>query len=122
MVHCWLLVFSLRVTFMKSHVTIIFSLGEKKEYESFIHDTSEQAQDNARDWLAEKWVELDCEPIHQSGKVLLLDRILSIADALGYHWFESHPDQAKEFAERCTLALDSEVVIIDIPGASISSN
>lgn len=107
---------------MQSHVTIIFSPEEEKEYESFIHDVSEQAQDQARDWLAEKWVELECEPIRQSGKVLLLDRILSVADALGYQWFDQHPDQAQEFAKRCSLALDSEVVIVDIPGASISSN
>lgn len=107
---------------MHSKVTIIFNSSDKKEYETFIHNPSLQSQSDARNWLSEKWVELECEPIRQSGKVLLFDRILSIADALGFYWFDKHPEEAKEFAQQCTLALDSEVVVIDLPGASISSN
>ncbi|WP_245587011.1 hypothetical protein [Pelistega indica] len=103
-------------------MTIIFNPGELKNYEIFHKDFSDSAQEAAREWIVNKWVELECEPTRQSGKVLLLDRILSVADELGYYWFDEHPDQAEEFARQCSLALDSPVVIIDIPGASISSN
>lgn len=107
---------------MQGHVSIIFSSTERQDYEFFVHDNSDTAQEDARSWFGDKWVELECEPIRQSGKVLLLDRILSVVDALGRHWFEDHPKEAQELVEKAVLALDSPVVIIDLPGASISSN
>lgn len=107
---------------MRNEVTIIFSATDHVDFNFFIHDTSEQAQQAARTWLEDKWEELECEPLRPSGKVLLLDRILGIADALGYHWCQNHPEQAQEFAEKCALALDSSTVQIDLPNISISSN
>ncbi len=107
---------------MQGHVSIIFSSAERKDYEFFVHDNSDTVQEEARAWFSDKWVELECEPIRQSGKVLLLDRILSVVDALGQHWFEDHPEEAQELVEKAVLALDSPVVVIDLPGASISSN
>lgn len=105
---------------MRSNVTIIFSPKEQLVYESLIPAERIDAEE-ARKWLIDKWTELECEPIRQSGKVLLLDRILGIADQVGYRWMNEHPERAAEFAEKCSLALDSEVVKIDIPGGSITS-
>lgn len=107
---------------MQSQVSIIFNSSDRKDYEFFIHNNSDEAQEAARTWFADKWVELECEPIRQSGKVLLLDRILSVVDGLGHYWFEDHPEEAQALAEKAVLALDSPVVVIDLPGASISSN
>lgn len=105
---------------MRSHVTIIFSPKEQLSYESTIPADAANP-DEARQWLVDKWAELECEPLRQSGKVLILDRILSIADEIGYHWMSAHPEKARVFAEKCSIALDSDVVKIDIPSGSITS-
>ncbi|NOL50160.1 hypothetical protein [Pelistega europaea] len=107
---------------MHNEVTIIFNAHDQMEFDFFSHDNSEETRKAARIWLENKWEELECEPLRPSGKVLLLDRILSIADALGYHWCQAHPKEAQEFAEQCALALDSVTVTIDLPNFSISSN
>ena len=105
---------------MRSNVTIIFSPNEQLVYDSVI-PTENANPEEARKWLIVKWTELECEPIRQSGKVLLLDRILGIADQIGYTWMKDHPERSAEFAEKCSIALDSEIVKIDLPGGSITS-
>lgn len=105
---------------MRSNVTIIFSAKEQLVYDNVI-PAERIDESEARQWLIDKWTELECEPIRQSGKVLLLDRILGIADQIGYQWMKDHPERAEVFAEKCSIALDSEVVKIDIPGGSITS-
>ena len=117
---CQLFKTSNKANIMRSNVTIIFSAKEQLTYESHIPADQVNA-DEARQWLIDKWTELECEPIRQSGKVLLSDRILGIADQIGYHWMNEHPENAAIFAEKCSIALDSEVVKIDIPGGSITS-
>ena len=105
---------------MRSNVTIIFSQNEQLVYDSVIPAENVNPEE-ARKWLIDKWTELECEPIRQSGKVLLLDRILGIADQIGYNWMNDHPERSAEFAQMCSIASDSEIVKIDLPGGSITS-
>src|SRR5690554_7848903 len=68
---------------MRSIVTIIFNERQSLEYVVDIDHTPE-AQAMAQDWLEATWVRLECEPLRHSGKVLLLDKVLGVADSLGY--------------------------------------
>ncbi len=103
---------------MRSIVTIIFNERQSLEYVVDIDHTPE-AQSMAQEWLEATWVRLECEPLRHSGKVLLLDKVLGVADSLGYATFVQHEDRAREFAEQVAIALGRPVIKIDLPGLTV---
>lgn len=106
---------------MRCDVTFIFSPKESLEINTSIEDNTENME-KSREWIANKWEELGCEPLRPSGKVLLLDRVLAITDTLGHDWLSEHAEQAEELARHFAIALDSMRVVVDLPGLSIHSS
>lgn len=103
---------------MRSDVTIIFNVRQSIELTVEI-EPGGQASVDARDWFDATWVELDCEPLRASGKVLLLDKILGVARALGYANLSKDTAQAEEFARQAALALEKPRVTVDLPSLSV---
>ena len=54
-----------------------------------------------------------------SGKVLLLDKVLGVADALGYDVLFTDEKEAREFAEHLALALERPRITVDLPGLTV---
>lgn len=106
---------------MKHQVTFIFSPDQRLEYTLNDLDLSEASIEAAQQWLYAKWEELECEPFRPSGKVLLLDRILGIAQEVGYHELNDHPALAENFAKHIAIALDSAHVTVDMPALIVAS-
>lgn len=104
---------------MRSHVTIIFNEHQQLEYTVDI-DQAPEAQAMAIEWLEATYVRLGCEPLRHSGKVLLLDKVLGVADSLGYHTFVQNPAQAQEFAHQTAIALCRPVITVDLPGLTVA--
>jgi len=52
-------------------------------------------------------------------QVLLLDKIMGVADALGYDVLSSDAKESREFAQHAALALDKPRIIVDLPGLSV---
>ncbi|PJX26299.1 hypothetical protein CAP48_09905 [Advenella sp. S44] len=75
----------------------------------------------SQQWLVEKWEALECEPLRPSGKVLVLDRILGITDAMGHDFLQNHPDQRQLLARHCIQALGSANITVDLPGLTVKS-
>ena len=69
----------------------------------------------ARKWLDDSWEQLGCEPVRLSGKVLLLDKILGVTEALGYTALSSDPARAQELAWHIAHALGRSRVTVDLP-------
>lgn len=103
---------------MRSDVTIVFSARQSLELIVEV-EPGGQASIDARNWFDDSWAELDCEPLRASGKVLLLDKILGVADALGYTALSKDPAQAQEFARQSALALEKPRITIDLPNLSV---
>ncbi|HLU78769.1 MAG TPA: hypothetical protein VKZ52_04280 [Burkholderiaceae bacterium] len=103
---------------MRSIVTIIFNERQSLEYVVDI-DQSPETQAMAQEWLEATWTRLECEPLRHSGKVLLLDKVLGVADSLGYATFVQQEDRAREFAEQVATALGRPVIKIDLPGLTV---
>ncbi|NYT64376.1 hypothetical protein H0A58_00160 [Alcaligenaceae bacterium] len=99
---------------MRSDVTIIFNARQSLELSVDI-EPGGQASIDARDWFDASWTELDCEPLRASGKVLLLDKILGVARALGYATLSKDKAFAQEFAMQAALALEKPRVTVDLP-------
>lgn len=103
---------------MRSVVTIIFNERQRLEYVVDV-DPSPDAQAKAMEWLEHTWTRLECEPLRHSGKVLILDKVLGVADSLGYHTFVKHEEQAQEFAEQIASALGRPSINIDLVGLTV---
>lgn len=103
---------------MRSNVIVIFNPRQSLEWPLDV-TLDRQAGEAARSWFEKTWEELGCEPLRASGKVLLLDKILGVADALGYQGLAGDAARADEFARHVVLALEKPRVTVDLPGLAI---
>ena len=105
---------------MKAQVSIRFSPDVTVEFRvPFASDATAQAR--ARDWLDRTYVEFGCEPVRPTGKVLLLDKILGIAEAAGQKHFEHDSGWGELYAQAVTSGLDRTHVHVDVEGRTVSS-
>jgi len=103
---------------MRSDVTVIFDTRHKVDLAVDV-TPSPQAASDARDWFEAAWDTLGCEPLRPSGKVLLLDKIMGVAGALGYDVLSSDAKESQEFAQHAALALDKSRITVDLPGLTV---
>lgn len=85
----------------------------------FTSDATAQAR--ARDWLDRTYSEFGCEPARPTGKVLLLDKILGIAEAAGEKHFQRDSGWGELYAQAVTSALDRTRVEVDVEGRTVNS-
>lgn len=104
---------------MRAVLTIIFSSHQSLEIVTSL-DEPGISEAQAREWFDQQWLEHGCEPLRASGKVLLLDKIMGVADALGYHGLQSNSDLAQRFAQACVSAVHANRVTVDLPGLSVN--
>lgn len=103
---------------MRAVVTVIFSSDQSLEIVVHPEDLPLMKSAQALQWFDQQWVELGCEPLRPSGKVLLLDKIMGVADALGYQSLQQ-PLLAQQFAVACTQAVQANTVKVDLLGLSV---
>lgn len=82
-------------------------------------DVTPEGTAQARVWFDRNWESFGCEPLRPSGKVLLLDKILGVADALGYDLMAVDTRRAQEFAHYAALALGRSRITVDLPGLTV---
>jgi hypothetical protein len=105
---------------MHAQVSIRFSTDVTIEFAvPFVSDAAAQAR--ARDWLDRTYDEFGCEPTRPTGKVLLLDKILGIADAAGEKQFQRDSEWGKSYAQAVSNALNRTGVQVDVEGRTVSS-
>jgi hypothetical protein len=75
-------------------------------------------QADARAWLDEQYLAFDCEPLRASGKVLVADKLLSVADAAGESQF-ADAAWAAQFAAAVSGSTGRDTVSIDLPGRTV---
>ena len=99
---------------MSYTVTVVF--GGNREYECALHasEVAGTTKDQARNWLAQEFEELECTPSNPMGKVLVLDMILSVAKYGGESRFEQASDWAKKFALMSAAVLDRTAMRVDV--------
>ena len=101
---------------------VIVSWGPAQRYAFDLEEVQPMPHDMARTWLDEQFNDLGCEPIRLSGKVLLADKVLAIAQAVGESRFsqEAHRPWANVFAKAVSAMLAKPVVHIDVPALTVS--
>lgn len=102
---------------MRSEVTVRLDAGQEFRFD--LDEIQPMPHDLARWWLDDQFVELGCEPLRGSGKVLLADKLITIAQAAGPQLF-ADTKWAHDFARAASAALSRPVVRIDVPAMTIA--
>lgn len=102
---------------MRSHVSISF----KNSAPVRIELAPEQALDRelARKWLDEQFVAMECEPIRATGKLLMADRVVVVAQAAGPERF-ADTQYALAFAQAASAVLGKPSINVDADLLSIT--
>lgn len=102
---------------MRSEVKVVFGPGE--EFDLVVDGSEVLSFEAARRWLDEQFVKHQCEPIRGSGKVLIADKILGVAAAVGPAAF-ADAAFALDYARAASGALSKALVRVDVPKLSLS--
>ncbi|KAB2902345.1 hypothetical protein [Paenacidovorax monticola] len=101
------------------HSEVSVTLSPQQEFRFDLEGAPPMTHEAGRRWLDEQFTKLDCEPLRASGKVLLADKVLTVARAAGASLL-ADPDWSREFARASSAALAKPVVRVDIPAMAVS--
>ncbi|MCL2525184.1 MAG: hypothetical protein FWF20_09865 [Betaproteobacteria bacterium] len=100
---------------MQQHV--IVSFGKDGEYD--FKATGGGAADEARQWFEREFEALKCDVTSPTGKILAVDRILSVAKYAGVERFRGKSTWARQFAKHTAAVLGRELIRVDVEHYSI---
>lgn len=95
---------------MLHHVIVTF--GKSREYE-FKFAAGVSAEE-ARKWFDHEFVALNCDVVTPTGKILAVDRILSVAKYAGEARFQDATGWAEQFARHTAALLGRELIRVDV--------
>lgn len=99
---------------MRHEVTVRLAHGE----EIVLHPAEALPLEDARRWLDEEFIRLDCEPLRASGKVLFADKLLAVAEAADAAGF-ADAAWAEAYARAALGALGRDSVRVDLETNSV---
>ncbi|MDC8785441.1 hypothetical protein [Roseateles koreensis] len=102
---------------MHSSVKVVFSPAQ--EFDLHVDASEVLSFEAARRWLDEQFVKHECEPMRGSGKVLIADKIVSVAAAVGPAAF-ADPAFALDYARAASGALSKALLRVDVAKHAIS--
>jgi hypothetical protein len=105
---------------MAYRVSVKFGEGRDYEFRLREEDVSGATPESASRWLGQQFVDLGCQPTNPTGKVLLVDKILGVARALGDKPFAGNERTAREFARYALVAFEKPSLSINLPDLSVA--
>lgn len=100
---------------MQHHV--IVSFGKDREYDFKLAGGG--AADEARQWFDREFDTLECDVATPTGKILAVDRILSVAKYAGEERFRNQRTWAEQFAKNTAAVLGRDLIRVDVEHYSI---
>ena len=101
------------------HSEVSVTLAQNQQYRFDLEGAEPMTNEAARRWLDDQFTTLDCEPLRASGKVLLADKVLTVARAAGERLL-ADPTRSRDFARAASAALAKPVVRVDVPGMAVT--
>ncbi|MGC1174329.1 hypothetical protein [Polaromonas sp.] len=102
---------------MRSEVTVAFKNSPPLRVD--LNEVQPMPHDAARAWLDEQFTRMDCEPLRPTGKLLMADKVLVVAQAAGPGQF-ADAAWAQAFARAASASLAKPVIHIDVAAMAIS--
>ena len=100
---------------MQHHV--IVSFGKESEFE--FKFSGARSSEEARKWFDHEFTVLECDVATPTGKILAVDRILSVAKYAGANRFRDQQAWAEQFARNTAALLGRELIRVDVEHYSI---
>ncbi|AVP56953.1 hypothetical protein [Pulveribacter suum] len=102
---------------MQSEVFVTLTPGDELRLD--LQGSQPMEHEQARRWLDDEFIRMECEPLRASGKVLLADKVLTVAQAAGARHF-ADAQWATQFARATVAALSRPMVRVDVPAMAVS--
>jgi hypothetical protein len=102
---------------MRNEVRVL--IDERQEFTFELDGVEPMAPDVARWWLDDQFTRMDCEPLRATGKLLLADKVLVVAQAGGATLL-ADPKWGHDFARAASAALAKPVITVDLASMSVS--
>jgi hypothetical protein len=99
---------------MRGTVVVAFARNREYEIKPAAQGKDTPPAEEAQQWLTRQWEEFECTPRSLVGKVLLLDRVLQVAQAAGEKRFAEGGAWAERYAAAVLAALGRASVRVDI--------
>lgn len=100
---------------MLHHVIVSFNKDTAFEFKL----AGGAAPDEARQWFDREFTALECDVATPTGKILAVDRILSVAKYAGEGRFRDQQVWAEQFAKNTAAILGRELIRVDVEHYSI---
>ena len=104
---------------MVYRVSVKFSESQRYEFTLPERELAGLTPESARRWLGQQFRDMGCEPTNPTGKVLLIDRILGVAKAIGAESFAQDASAAREFARNAVVAFEKNAISVDLSSLSV---
>lgn len=101
------------------HREVTVTLEQNVEFRFDLEHAEPMANEEARRWLDDEFIRLECEPLRASGKVLLADKVLTVAAAAGVPLL-SDAAWLAQFARATYAVLVKPIIHVDVPAMTIS--
>lgn len=102
---------------MRSEVSVTFKSSPPVRID--LNEVQPLPHDTARVWLDEQFTQMGCEPLRPTGKLLIADKVVVVAQAAGTAKF-ADTAWALEFARAASAALGKPVVHVDVAALGIT--
>ena len=101
------------------HSVVTVSLGQSQEFRFELDGVAPMAHEEARLWLDGEFTAMECEPLRASGKVLLADKVLVVAQAAGERLLN---DEAwlHTYARATHAVLTKPMITVDVSAMAVT--
>ncbi len=100
---------------------VIVSFGKDQEFDFRLGEIASggSAAEDARLWFGQEFEALECDVATPTGKILAVDRILSVAKYAGRARFRDNPEWSVKFARATAAILGRDLIRVDVANYSI---
>ena len=99
---------------MSRHVIVSFGQDTEFEYTIPVAELAAISPESARQWFDREFVALECDVPSPIGKILIADRVLSVAKYSGARRFRTDPAWGDLYARHTAALLGRDSVRVDL--------
>lgn len=104
---------------MQHQVIVAFGKDKEFTFKPASQEVGVSSTEEARRWFEKEFANLECDVATPTGKILAVDRILSVAKYAGENRFREQATWAEQFARYTAVILGRELIRVDVEHYSI---
>ncbi|HTZ00424.1 MAG TPA: hypothetical protein VMB75_11330 [Rhodocyclaceae bacterium] len=99
---------------MSCRITVILTDGDRLEFTVPARETASCDSHEAHEWLAREFEAAGCVPANPVGKLLLADKVLSLAKTVSATTFRQPTPWLRDYFKAVACAIGRPVVTVDL--------